>query len=487
MSSSVSRFAFGLFAAMLGYGIGMVSVPGPFREISIRTARAAVSYLEDAVGTEGRTIRLAPFDLTDDGPIRVSLVAPSRTNTPHYESPLSDYDVVRTSEKRPYTLVSTLFDAPLFDSMEPGRRRVGSIRRGFGVAGTRVDDSRCQDRGRDGVWYEIDGGFACSTSGFVIRDRDVSLDGQSVVEPEKPNLYRWARVKEQGAPRFSHRVNLQVFERGEDPGGLIERMEGDFFIAIRDEKHEAGIDWVETVRGNWVLKEDLLPKEPSTLSGEPIGEDYALPLAFAHEPIDTWCPLRSSLEKCGVMEKYARSTVVGYHQMDGREFAELMEGAWVRLDEIRVASAVDRPRGVSAGAKWVHFDLEEQTMVAYEGDEPVYATLISSGKEGHDTPTGLYRTERKYVSTTMRGRDPVEGTYHVEEVPWTIFYHGAYAVHGAYWHDTFGNVRSHGCTNLSVTDSRWLFHWEEFQVPSGWHAANPDAGDERRGHFYFTR
>ncbi|MEO0812083.1 MAG: L,D-transpeptidase, partial [Myxococcota bacterium] len=164
-----------------------------------------------------------------------------------------------------------------------------------------------------------------------------------------------------------------------------------------------------------------------------------------------------------------------------------MEGVWVPAGQVRIAHKEARPAGVPSDAKWVHFNLRHQTMVAYEGDTPVYATLISSGKEGHDTPTGLFRTQRKYVSTTMRGRDPIEGTYHVEEVPWTLFYHGAYAVHGAYWHDTFGNVRSHGCTNLSVTDSRWLFHWEDYAVPDGWHGAIPASDDDRRSFFYFSR
>ena len=136
--------------------------------------------------------------------------------------------------------------------------------------------------------------------------------------------------------------------------------------------------------------------------------------------------------------------------------------AWLRPTE--------RPSGVPANGKWIHVDLSEQTLVAYEGDKPVYATVISSGKEGYEPPTGLYQVQQKYISTTMNATDPIDGFYEVEEVPWTLYYHGGYALHGAYWHTDFGKVRSHGCTNIAPVDARWLYYWSEPEVPSAWHA-----------------
>ena len=99
--------------------------------------------------------------------------------------------------------------------------------------------------------------------------------------------------------------------------------------------------------------------------------------------------------------------------------------------------------------------------------DPV-ATLVSSGKEGYDTPTGLHRVYEKHLSTTMRGNDPKEGIYEVEEVPWTMFYFQSYAVHGAYWHNDFGQVRSHGCTNLAPADARFVYNWIAPEVPKRW-------------------
>jgi hypothetical protein len=76
----------------------------------------------------------------------------------------------------------------------------------------------------------------------------------------------------------------------------------------------------------------------------------------------------------------------------------------------------------------------------------------------------------------MDGSDPVDGDFEVEEVPWTMYYWGSFALHGAYWHDDFGQVRSHGCTNLAPADARWLFEWSSPSVPDGWHGYRNSRG-----------
>jgi len=75
----------------------------------------------------------------------------------------------------------------------------------------------------------------------------------------------------------------------------------------------------------------------------------------------------------------------------------------------------------------------------------------------------------------MTGPDPDTGTYDIAEVPWALYYQGGYALHGAYWHDEFGTVRSHGCTNVPPSAARWLFEWTSPEIPEGWHA-NFEAG-----------
>jgi hypothetical protein len=68
--------------------------------------------------------------------------------------------------------------------------------------------------------------------------------------------------------------------------------------------------------------------------------------------------------------------------------------------------------------------------------------------------------------------------YHVEEVPDALFFFKGDALHGAYWHDSFGRALTHGCVNLSPRDAAWLFRWAPPQVPDHWHSVQPQADDD---------
>ena len=137
--------------------------------------------------------------------------------------------------------------------------------------------------------------------------------------------------------------------------------------------------------------------------------------------------------------------------------------------ELRIAP---RPAGIGPNDKWVHVDLSDQTLVAYEGDVPVFTTLVSTGKEGHDTETGIFQIQSKHVSTTMDDDTSPDGAYSIEDVPWIMYFNGSYALHGAFWHANFGHVQSHGCVNLSPLDAKAMFGWTEPRVPDGWHGVN---------------
>lgn len=267
---------------------------------------------------------------------------------------------------------------------------------------------------------------------------------------------------------------------------MRERMVGDFFLALDEQVESEGRTFWRTIEGEYVRAEHVKVKDAPTLVGERLDEGgLELPLAFVfgEEPAPLACERGGHHETCGVAEKHARFHVARSREHEGETWLVSDEGLAVPERRLRVAERAVRPSRVGASDKWVHVDLAQQTLVAYEGDRPAYATLISSGKPSHATPTGLYRTQRKYLSKTMRGKDPREGIYHVEEVPWTLYYNRGWAVHGAYWHNTFGDVRSHGCTNMAPADARWLYLWAELEVPDGWHAV---VG--RRGTwFWFTR
>jgi lipoprotein-anchoring transpeptidase ErfK/SrfK len=106
--------------------------------------------------------------------------------------------------------------------------------------------------------------------------------------------------------------------------------------------------------------------------------------------------------------------------------------------------------------RWIEIDLTTQRLIAWEGANPVYAVIISTGKDGTPTPTGTFAIQSKYETARMQG----EG-YDVPDVPFTMYYYRGYAIHGAYWHNNFGTPVSHGCTNVAVNHAEWLFNWAD--------------------------
>ena len=118
------------------------------------------------------------------------------------------------------------------------------------------------------------------------------------------------------------------------------------------------------------------------------------------------------------------------------------------------------PEGVENG-RWIEVNLEQQTLSVYQDQQLVYATLVATGVDGVWTRPGLFQIYETHESTLMRGAFEADRSdfYYLEDVPWTLYFDEARALHGAYWRARLGFVQSHGCVNLTVTDSHWLFNW----------------------------
>jgi hypothetical protein len=117
------------------------------------------------------------------------------------------------------------------------------------------------------------------------------------------------------------------------------------------------------------------------------------------------------------------------------------------------------PRRGNGGERWIEVNLSTQYFIAWEGDVAVYETYTSTGRPGFDTPPGTYYILTKLESQTMEGVLGGE-YYNVPDVPWVQYFtNRGHAIHGAYWHNNFGAVMSHGCVNLPVDFAAWLYTW----------------------------
>jgi lipoprotein-anchoring transpeptidase ErfK/SrfK len=110
--------------------------------------------------------------------------------------------------------------------------------------------------------------------------------------------------------------------------------------------------------------------------------------------------------------------------------------------------------------RWIEIDLSTQRLIAWEGDRPVHAVIVSTGKKETPTRPGVFSIQSKRPLDRMRGAD-----YDVPDVPYAMYYHRGYAIHGAYWHNSFGTPVSHGCINLAVDHAKWLFQWASLKTP----------------------
>jgi hypothetical protein len=164
-------------------------------------------------------------------------------------------------------------------------------------------------------------------------------------------------------------------------------------------------------------------------------------------------------------------------------YLESADGSFIRARDAVVIQGFRRaPQWALEGKKWIDVSILDQTLVAYEGTTPVFATLVSTGADGIAparsslaTKQGTFLVHTKHVTATMS--DPEEGGYELAEVPHVQYFHEGYALHGAYWHDDFGKPRSHGCVNLAPADAAWLFAWTDPQLPTSWHGVlSLDAG-----------
>lgn len=146
--------------------------------------------------------------------------------------------------------------------------------------------------------------------------------------------------------------------------------------------------------------------------------------------------------------------------VDGMDWHLIGPDQWVEARKVaQVLINTTPPPGVTTG-RWIEVDLAEQTLSVYENNQLIFATVIASGLEPFWTRPGLFQIYQKKETETMRNND-LSDFYYLDNVPWTMYYDGARALHGAYWRTRFGYPQSHGCVNLSVGDAHWLFNWSQ--------------------------
>ncbi len=119
-----------------------------------------------------------------------------------------------------------------------------------------------------------------------------------------------------------------------------------------------------------------------------------------------------------------------------------------------------------AGEKWIDVNLSRHTMTAYVGGTAALGpVLMVNGAPATPTDLGTFHIYLKNPLMTMRGQNADGTDYATPDVPWSSFFNGGEALHGAYWRKTFGYAASHGCVNLPIPTAKWIYDWAPIGTP----------------------
>ena len=120
----------------------------------------------------------------------------------------------------------------------------------------------------------------------------------------------------------------------------------------------------------------------------------------------------------------------------------------------------------SGTAKRIEVNLSQQMMYAYENGVLVLSSGVSTGRPGWDTPPGNFAIYAKYEVQTMTGTASGE-SWVVPNVPHVMYFYYGDALHGTYWHNSFGTGArlSHGCVNLPLDVAAQLYYWAPIGTP----------------------
>jgi hypothetical protein len=426
-----------------------------------------------------------------------------------------------------------------------GAVRLGYLRKGdtVPVKAQLVKKSNCPEG-----WYELlpMPGSGAATGGFVCG-KDATLDPDEkelAAEPRPPNLagplpYDYGLNLVDGAPLYRRpplRRERRQYEQGLEVGRayrkgeggdesspapahddsdtawylahkgrsqismddlkgetslIVQRMVKGFYLGLDKEVHPFGGALWRTTRGMFVPKEHVLVHD-SKVEFEGVwlnapGETRHLPLGWITNPHQWKYTLdaESKMHRNDHVDRFTIVQLTGKKQVvEGKSYWETADGWWMRAMDGTVTNPGPPPRGLAAGERWIDVNLGLESLVAFEGDKPVFATIVSTGRhdddpvKDHHTRPGEFRVREKHISATMDNDTATDGPYSIEDVPWIMYFDGSTALHGAFWHSRFGHERSHGCVNMTPHDAHELFGWVGPKLPDGWHGvratdANP--------------
>ncbi len=420
------------------------------------------------------------------GLLALSLACTSSNDTdPSASKQSSDaFPVVGPIPKDNPKLGSIADRTPVLEKPEGNARRLGYLHAGARVA--RAKEPYPGD-GCDEDWYPVrPKGFVCIGASASLDMNHPTLSAMALApELNQPLPYTYARTTKE-TPLFEQdKQNENRVKRvGKLRPSSVLAVVGSWHAKDEEgEEHRLGL----LPNGLFVRARDLKAESGSDFEGMVIDKQHQLPVAFVVKRGVNYFKLEENKpQKAGELEFHERISLTGrFRTIDKLRYWATSDDRWVRHKDVTVVRRLhEYPEFANGQQKWMDVSVITGTLVLYEGKEPVFATLVSVGRDRLGDPKTTASTERGVFEVTEkhitdRGADPKAATprYEVYDIPWSLTLSSGAKLHAALWHDRFGIEYTEGALHVSPRDGARIFGWATPELPEGWHGVSA-AGDK---------
>ncbi|HEX2622363.1 MAG TPA: L,D-transpeptidase, partial [Phototrophicaceae bacterium] len=260
----------------------------------------------------------------------------------------------------------------------------------------------------------------CATSAW-------GISADVIAAYPRPNVTQTYADNSQLYDRIYRRVNGAI-DLYDAPNGNIKGNLGSGFNFVTLSSQQDG--WAQITSDTWVKTDNLTDNViVSSFAGIKLPEE-TLPYPVAWllvnlEPAEY--PGGEPSDNNELMLRYTTVNLYSTVDVDGWHWYQIGVNRWVKQTQVARVLPVTRSADIDT-ERWISVDLYEQVLIAYEGTQPIFATLISSGLPDWETEEGLFHVYVRYQRTIMSGAEGQKDFYYLEEVPDTMYFNGDTAI-----------------------------------------------------------
>lgn len=365
---------------------------------------------------------------------------------------------------------------PVLDRPATTGKQLGYLHAGATIARTEQPYS---SNGCSGGWYPIrPKGFVCAgdkATTDVKHPTLVAMAQQPKLDQTLPYAYGRA-IKETALYERDTGKESAVKESGKLRPNSVLAAVGSWNAMGPDGKMER---LALMTNGSFVRAADLRPAVPSEFHGVEVNEKNPLPVGFVvKRGVKSWRVEKGEAEKIGSLSYHETLRLTGKFRTSGPlKYWATDDDRYVRHRDVTVIRKRNVwPEFATGDQKWIDVSVVTGTLILYEGQTPVFVTLVSVGhdrtgdpKTTASTAQGTFDIVGKHITAAKFNPKGIQDYIDVYDAPWSVELSSGQILCGALWHDRFGIEHGLGQIQLSPTDAQRVWQWVEPSVPAGWH------------------